>query len=423
GPNLETSARHVIIVGAGPAGASLALLLVRRGIRVTLLEQETSFERVFRGEGLMPAGMDALAQMGLGTLLHRIPHRRLESWNIHLGGEEVFVVPEPDLGDRSLSIVSQPALLQGIVAEAASHEGFEFKPGCQMQDLLWDNSRVVGTQVKTENGSSEIRADLVVGCDGRGSLVRRRAGLTIKLQPDQYDVLWFKLTAPERLQNTCQFYLMAKSQQHPASCYTSWDGRLQYGLILPKGGLGKLGDNDWLNLAARSAPEWLRTHILAQRDAVTQPVRLNVVVGRCPQWSAPGVLLLGDAAHPMSPVRAQGINLALRDAIVATNYLVPALQKDVAEVDEALQLIQMERLPEVTRSQTLQLREANSLKLIRSAPWKLAVAQQILPFASRLRWVRQAWLARQHDLRHGSQPVQLNLNGSPNPTRKQSAQP
>ncbi|MEM9978517.1 MAG: FAD-dependent monooxygenase [Cyanobacteria bacterium P01_D01_bin.2] len=417
GSNLETPARHVIIVGAGPAGASLALLLVRCGIRVTLLEQETSFERVFRGEGLMPAGMDALAQMGLGALLHSIPHRRLESWNIHLGGEEVFVVPEPDLGDRSLSIVSQPALLQGIVAEAASYEGFEFKSGCQVQDLLWANDRVIGTQVKTENGTSEIRADLVVGCDGRGSLVRRRAGLAIKLQPDQYDVLWFKLPAPERLQSTCQFYLMAKSQQHPASCYTSWDGQLQYGLILPKGGLGKLGDNDWLSLAARSAPDWLRAHVLAQRDAATQPVRLNVVVGRCPQWSALGVLLLGDAAHPMSPVRAQGINLALRDAIVATNYLVPALQKDVVNVDKALPLIQKERLPEVTRSQTLQLREANSLKLIRSAPWKLAAAQQILPLAGRLGWVRQAWLARQHDLRHGSQPVRLNLGYSSNPTQ------
>ena len=405
--------KHVIIVGAGPAGASLALLLARCGTDVSLLEQETTFERVFRGEGLMPAGIDALHQMGLTALLTKVPRRKLESWNIHLGGEEVFVIPEPDLGKNSLSVVSQPALLQGIIDEASQYKGFEFQSGCKVQDLLWENERVVGVRVKTESGLSEIHADLVIGCDGRGSLVRRRAGLTIDLQPDQYDVLWFKLPAPECLQDTCQFYLMAKAQEHPASCYTSWDGQLQYGLILPKGGLGQLGDNDWLSMAAKSAPDWLASHLLAQRDSVTEPVRLNVVVGSCAQWWMPGMLLLGDAAHPMSPVRAQGINLALRDAIVASNYLVPALQQTPEQLDTALQTIQAERMPEVTRSQALQLRESNGLKVIRSSPWKLAIAQRLLPIAGRLGWPKQVWLNRQHDLRYGSQPVHLSVADAP----------
>ena len=401
--------KHVIIVGAGPAGASLALLLARCGVRVTLLEQETTFERVFRGEGLMPAGMDALHQMGLSPLLDTVPHRRLESWNIHLAGREVFVIPEPDLGANSLSIVSQPALLRGIVDTANQYECFEFKAGCPVQDLLWQDNRAVGVRLKVDNSVVDLQADLVVGCDGRGSLVRRKAGLAIDLQPDQYDVLWFKLPAPKRLNNTCQFYLMAKAQQHPASCYTSWDGQLQYGLILPKGGLGQLGDTDWLRVAATSAPDWLASHLLTQRDSVTKPVRLNVVVGKCAKWWSPGVLLLGDAAHPMSPVRAQGINLALRDAIVASNYLVPALQQIPEQLDTALQTIQAERMPEVTRSQALQLREANGLKVIRSSPWKLAIAQRLLPVVGRLSWTKQVWLNRQHDLRYGSQPVHLTV--------------
>ena len=254
----------------------------------------------------------------------------------------------------------------------------------------------------------------MIGCDGRGSLVRRRAGLIIDLQPDLYDVLWFKLPAPERLQGTCQFYLMAKAQEHPASCYTSWDGQLQYGLILPKGGLGQLGDADWLNVAAISAPDWLASHLLAQRDSVTEPVRLNVLVGNCAQWWMPGVLLLGEADHPKSPVRALGINLALRHAIEASNYLVPALQHTFEELDTALPTIQAKRMPEVARSQALQLREANSLKLIRSSPWMLAIAQRLLPIAGRLTWPKQVWLNRQHDLRYGSQPVHLTVADASN---------
>lgn len=397
----------VIVVGAGPAGASLALLLARAGISVTLIEKETTFERVFRGEGLMPAGMDALKQLEMAPLPKTIPYRRLESWNIHLGGKEVFVIPEPDLGETSLSIVAQPALLQSMVDTARQYKGFEFRAGSQVQDLIWHNNRVVGVRVKTIHDVFELHADLVIGCDGRGSFVRRKAELAIDLQPDQYDVLWFKLPAPERLQTTCQFYLMAKAHRHPASCYTSWDGQLQYGLILPKGGLSQLGDADWLDIAVSSAPDWLADHVLAQRERVTEPVRLNVVVGRCTRWWTPGVLLLGDAAHPMSPVRAQGINLALRDAIVATNYLVPALQAGAQKVDAALQAIQQERMPEVMRSQALQRREANGLKVIRSSPWKLAIAQQILPLVGGIPWVQRAWLGRQHDLRYGSQPVQL----------------
>ncbi|NEP54088.1 MAG: hypothetical protein F6K65_36970 [Moorea sp. SIO3C2] len=152
-------------------------------------------------------------------------------------------------------------------------------------------------------------------------------------------------------------------------------------------------------------------HVLAQREWVTSPVRLNVIVGQCEQWWKPGVLLLGDAAHPMSPVRAQGINLALRDAIVTANHLVPVLKKQLSETAlvNALQQIEAERQPEVTRSQALQIREAHSLNLVRSAPWKLALIQQILPWVGQFPWVQRAWLARQHDLRYGSQSVKLAL--------------
>lgn len=318
----------VLVVGAGPAGAATALLLARSGVDVTLVEREGSFQRVFRGEGLMPLGIDALFEMGLGGALDSIPARKVESWNIFIDGEEVFVIPEPveELGERSMRVVSQPALLELMVEQASRYPSFSFERGARVHDLIRNqNGRVVGAELETSGGAREVRADLVVGCDGRGSLVRKRAGLELELLPEQYDVLWFKAPAPERLREGCSIMIAVAAKEHPAICYTSWDGRLQYGLVMPKGGLKDIRGKDWVSQAVRAAPSWLAEHTVARRDDIEGPVRLNVLVGRAPRWTVPGVLLLGDAAHPMSPVRAQGINLALRDAVVAANHLVPVL--------------------------------------------------------------------------------------------------
>jgi len=402
----------VLVVGAGPAGATTALLLARYGIDVMLVEREKSFERVFRGEGLMPLGMDALFQMGLGELLASVPYRLVRSWNIYIDGEEVFVIPEPvdELGERAMRVVSQSAFLEKLVEEANQYPSFTFERGVRVHDLIRDqNNRVVGAQVETENGSQEVRADLVIGCDGRGSLVRTRAELALELLPEQYDVLWFKLPAPEILREGCSIIIAVAAKEHPIICYTSWDDRLQYGLILPKGGLRELREKDWVGESVRSAPTWLAEHILAKREQIDGPVRLNVIVGHCQKWSTPGLLLLGDAAHPMSPVRAQGINLSLRDAIVTANHLVPVLKKGArsSELDAACRAVQAERQPEIVRAQKLQRREAQGQGDARSGSWRFKFAKRAARRLGRYRWAQNAWLRRQHDLRFGSTEVQL----------------
>lgn len=238
-----------MVVGAGPAGATTALLLARYGVDVLLMERETSFERVFRGEGLMPLGMDALFEMELGEVLDSVPHRLVRSWNIWIDGEEVFVIPEPveELSGRAVRVISQPAFLKRVIEEASRYPSFAFEPGTRVNDLIRDRSnRVAGVRVETENGPREELADLVVGCDGRGSLVRTRAGLELGLLPEQYDVLWFKLSAPEALRGGCSIMIAVAAKKHPAICYTSWEDRLQYGLILPKGGLRELREKDWV---------------------------------------------------------------------------------------------------------------------------------------------------------------------------------
>src|SRR5215204_2555277 len=408
----------VLVAGAGPAGAATALLLARCGLDVTLVERERSFERVFRGEGLMPLGIDALFEMGLGGMLESIPGRKVESWNIWIDGKELLVIPEPaeELGERAMRVVSQPALLKRMVEEASRYPSFSFEQGARVRDLIRGaRGRVVGAELETENGPQEARADLVVGCDGRGSLVRTRAGLELGLLPENYDVLWFKLPAPDRLREGCSFMITVAAKRHPAVCYTSWDGRLQYGLIMPKGGLKELRGKDWLAESVGAAPAWLAEHVLAERDRIDGPIRLNVLVGRSPEWITPGVLLLGDAAHPMSPVRAQGINLALRDAIVAANHLVPVLRKgaDPSTLDVACRAVQAEREPEIVRAQKLQIREATGQGHARSGSWRYTLARHGARLLGGHRWAETAWLHRQHDLRFGSRQVRLRLPPPP----------
>jgi 2-polyprenyl-6-methoxyphenol hydroxylase-like FAD-dependent oxidoreductase len=404
-----------LVVGAGPAGTATALLLARYGVDVKLVERERSFERVFRGEGLMPLGIDALLEMGLGGVLKVVPSRRVDSWDIWIDGEEVLVIPEPveKLGERAMRVVSQPALLERVVEEASRYPAFSFERGARVRALLHNrDGRVVGAALETDEGTEEARANLVIGCDGRGSLVRKRAGLVLELLPEQFDVLWFKLPAPERLREGCSIMIAVAAKEHPALCYTSWDGRLQYGLVMPKGGLKEIREEDWIGQAVRSVPAWLAEHVVAHRDEIEGPTRLNVLVGRAPRWTAPGVLLLGDAAHPMSPVRAQGINLALRDAIVAANHLVPVLRRDGGPrvLDAACRAVQAEREPEIARSQKLQRREAAGQGDARSGSWRFELTKRLARRMGRYRWAQSAWLKRQHDLRFGSKDVKLKVS-------------
>ncbi|HJQ82785.1 MAG TPA: FAD-dependent monooxygenase [Candidatus Binatia bacterium] len=349
----------VVIVGAGPAGGALAYLLARRGVGVTLLERHTDFAREFRGEGLMPSGVAAFAEMGLGTALDAVPQARIAALEAFRGSRPWFRITPAQLGAAGPRIVSQPAMLEMLAAEAARFPTFRLERGFTVRDLVRHDGRVVGVHGDGPGGAREIRADFVVGTDGRTSVVRARAGLRPERALQAFDVVWAKVPLPPFLvPGTARAYL---GDRHFALAFPSYDGRLQIGWIIEKGSFGDLrrrGIESWLDEMTAHVSADLAAHLRAERAAMTQPFLLDVMSDRLERWTEPGLLLLGDAAHPMSPVGAQGVNLALRDAIVAANHLCPVLAAGAtpSAVDAAAERAVAERMPEVVAIQRLQQR-------------------------------------------------------------------
>lgn len=395
---------QVVIVGAGPAGTALALLLVKRGIAVTLVEAAKDFHRVFRGEGLMPSGLDALEQMGLSPVLKQIPHRQLTGWEFILDKQQFFRVNEPMGADYPCTLVSQPPLLEALVVEAQQYQEFEFIRGVAVKDLLWQDGRVAG--VELGDGRS-LPAKLVIGTDGRSSVIRQRAGLELVKQPKTIDVLWFRLAAHPQFVEDNVFCSILDGSSGFSIFHGAEEGKLHLAWVLFTDDTTAWKHADWAETLASLSPAWVAEHFRSHADTIESPIRLSVVVGRCPSWYKPGVLLLGDAAHPMSPVRAQGINLALRDVIVATNHLVPLLKASAVDetIDLALSRIQTEREPEIVRAQQLQTQEAGQGDTLRRNRWLRSLIIQLAPIFREP--LRQSWIRRQRELREGVIQVRL----------------
>ncbi|MGH0028231.1 MAG: FAD-dependent oxidoreductase [Myxococcota bacterium] len=369
---------HVVVVGAGPAGASLAYLLARCGIETTLLERRSDFAREFRGEALMPSGLDAIRQMGLGPQLDALPQSEAAEVRIYQGAERRLTVPVARSGVGP-HFISQPALLEMLVGEASKFPTFRLERGFTARDLLWRDDRVVGVRGDGADGPTSLEATLVVGADGRASMVRKRSPLDRRHDLEAFDVVWFRVSKPNGFGDAVRMYLGAG---HFCVVFTAHDGRLQVGWVIAKGEFGELkaqGVEDWLDALRGHVSQDLAVQLDACRDSLVHPFLLDVECHHLVEWSSPGVLLFGDAAHPMSPVAGQGINIALRDALVAANHLVPVLRRGGTplEVAAACRSIRDERLPEVKTIQAMQ--RLMPRVLFQRTPWSRFLVGRVAP--------------------------------------------
>ena len=399
---------HVVIVGAGPAGAALAYLLARRGVEVALLERHLDFGRTFRGDGLQPSGLDAFGQMGLGDRLSQLPRAIVNTIDLFQGGRQRARLTTASLGFIAC-FIPQPAVLAMLTEESRKHPSFQLHMGTAVRDLLRAGGRVVGVQADGPDGPREFLADLVIGTDGRYSTVRKRGAFTELPSPQHFDVLNFMVPFPDFWPDRTTVRL-----ELGPGCLTGGiptaDGRLWVGMTIQKGqyqALHAAGPDGFTEeLLHRTSPD-LAAHLRANAEALKHPVLLDVIVGRLETWTAPGLLLLGDAAHPMAPNGGQGINMALRDALVAANHLCPVLASgnNAADVDAAARQVAAERLPEIVAIQEHQRKQTKAF--LRSDRFWSRLAMRSLPLLAKSGLARLLIGKRLRSLQHGVVPVRL----------------
>ena len=314
------------VVGGGPAGMMLGLLLARAGVDVVVLEKHADFLRDFRGDTIHPSTLEVMHELGVLEELLRLPHQEVPALSVQIGDATLPVADFTHLPTRCRFIALMPQwdFLSFLAGHAARHPTFSLRMRAEAIGLIEEAGRVAGVVAATPEGPLEVRADLVVGADGRRSIVREKAGLQVEELGAPMDVLWFRLSRqagdPDQTMGRFEvgriFVLINRGDY--------W----QCGYVIPKGSVEQIhgaGLEAFREDVAKLAPfaGGRRASELRGWDEIKL---LTVRVDRLPQWHRPGLLCIGDAAHAMSPIGGVGINLAIQDAVAAANLLAAPLR-------------------------------------------------------------------------------------------------
>lgn len=347
------------VVGGGPAGIMAGLLFARAGCRTVVLEKHGDFLRDFRGDTVHPSTLENLRELGLLKSFLERPHQKLSKLAGVFGGKRLDITDFSSLKTPNRYIVFMPQwhFLDFLCDAARKLPTFSIEMKSEVEELVITDGRVTGVRAQTLEGPLEISARLTIGADGRNSVIRERANLPVEELGAPIDVLWFMVPKTthepdEPLLNTGPGHIVITIDR---------DDYYQCALVIPKGGAQSVfaeGLHHFRKSVAATAPK-----LAGQIDAVKsldEVKLLTVRVDRLKEWSRPGLLMIGDSAHAMSPIGGVGINLAIQDAVAAANLLASALANERLS-DDMLEQVQKRRLWPVRVTQFAQIQAQNRI--------------------------------------------------------------
>ncbi|MFC9908731.1 FAD-dependent oxidoreductase [Streptomyces sp. NPDC127197] len=343
------------VVGGGPAGMVLGLLLARAGVAVTVLEKHGDFLRDFRGDTVHPSTLALLEELGLAERFAELPQRRVTTVQLPLGRDRSLVTVG-DIGAlRStynyIAMVPQWDLLNLLADEARREPSFSVRMSTEATSFLAERGRVTGVRYRTsDGGTGELRATLTVACDGRDSLARSRPELGLRRFDCPMDAWWFRLPRREGDPHG----LVGGVGDRFLTAMIDRGDYWQCAALIPKGtdARRRAAGLDRFMADFTAAVPWLGDRAQAVRSW-DEVKLLDVRLDRLRRWHRPGLLCIGDAAHAMSPVFGIGINLAVEDAVAAARYLVEPLRAGAVGLRD-VRAVQRRRWPTTALTQALQ---------------------------------------------------------------------
>ncbi|MCR6482591.1 FAD-dependent oxidoreductase [Amycolatopsis sp. OK19-0408] len=342
----------VAVTGGGPGGMLLGYLLARAGIDVTVLEARGDFDRDFRGDSLHPYTLELLDRLGLAEDLLRLDHFKARSFRFHTpaGTYRCADYDRLDTPFGYVALMPQVRFLDFLAERASALPTFTLRTNAKVTGLLEDDGVVTGVRFR----GGELETSVVIGADGRFSTVRRLAGLPAEPLGATTDLLWFRLprSPGDPPDADLDLYFGRDAYVGVLGGVHDW----QVGYSIEKGSYPALREAGVEPIRAflRERVPWLadRAHLLTGFDRTTL---LSVDISRTERWHRPGLLLLGDAAHVISPVGGNGILMAIQDAVAAANRLIPPLRRgEVTAAD--LAAVQADRVRAIERVQADQVR-------------------------------------------------------------------
>jgi len=337
----------------------LGFLLARAGVSVTVLEKHADFLRDFRGDTVHPSTLEIMHELGLLEEFLKLPHSEVREVSMQIGKDRVVIghFEHLPVHCKFVALMPQWDFLNFIAEHARRYQTFDLRMRAEATGLIEENGRIVGVRAATADGELEVRADLTVGCDGRHSIVRAKAGLESDDYGAPMDVMWFRLSRKPgdseetvgHIENARMIVMLNRNDY--------W----QCAYVIPKGSADKVR-RDGLDKfrAAVGGMSPLTRDRLDEIDSWDKVKLLTVAVDRLRLWYRLGLLCIGDAAHAMSPIGGVGINLAVQDAVAAANILAEPLRRGAVTI-ETLKEVQQRREFPTRFTQRLQIVMQNNI--------------------------------------------------------------